>query len=267
MDIIPFTANRVFVYEHLNRAKRFHCSVTGTFEYDVTELVAAIDEARAQGRSIGLVALLVKATGMLMEQHPRMNRHVFHRMWKKLEVDFQKISCTLIVLREGPAGEDILFPVLLEEPHSRSVEDIHAEIKHYKTAELSTLPQIQAFERIKKMPHWQMRWFSYKARSDPKFYLRYFGTYGLSSMLTRDWGGIGGSALANTGSGFQPGVLRDEPKVIDGAIVVRKMLRLNVVADHFLLDGMDVLRAMQDLRPLLETNQLIPPLNSAMPED
>ena len=122
-----------------------------------------------------------------------------------------------------------------------------------------------SFERIKKMPGWQMRWFSYKARSDPRFYLRYFGTYGLSSMLTRDWGGIGGSALANTGSGFQPGVLRDEPKALNGGVVIRKMLRMNVVADHFLLDGMDVLRAMQDLRPLLETTQLIEPSNATSP--
>ena len=263
MNIVPFTRNRVFLYEHLTRAKRFHCSVTGTFEYDVTELTAALKAGQAQGRSIGLVALLVKATGLLMEQHPRMNRHVFHRWWKKLEVDFGKISCTLVVWREGPGGEDILFPVLLEEPHTRSVDSIHAEIKHYKTAELSSLPQIQAFERIKKMPPLLMRWFSYKARSDPHFYLRYFGTYGLSSMITRDWGGIGGTALANTGSGFQPGVIRDEPKVVDGEIVIRKMLRLNVIADHYLLDGMDVLRAMQDLRPLLETTQLLEPLNSS----
>ena len=48
--------------------------------------------------------------------------------------------------------------------------------------------------------------------------------------------------------------------------MVRKMLRLNVVADHFLLDGMDVLRAMQDLRPLLESSQLVPPLNTAISE-
>jgi pyruvate/2-oxoglutarate dehydrogenase complex dihydrolipoamide acyltransferase (E2) component len=257
MQVIPFSPNRNFVYEHLSRARRFHCSVTGTFDYDVTELAAALASQREEGRSINMMAVLVKATGIVMQRHPRMNRHVFHRWGRRYEVDFGRVSCTLIVGREGSEGEPILFPVLIEEPQHKSLDAIYAEIRHHKVAPLETLPQIAAFERVKKMPRWMMRWFSYRARSDPRFYTKYFGTYGLSSMFTRDWGGIAGSALANTGSGFQPGVLRDEAVVRTSEVVVRKILKMNIVADHFLLDGMDILGGMQELRSLLETTQLL----------
>ncbi|MEC9071228.1 MAG: 2-oxo acid dehydrogenase subunit E2 [Myxococcota bacterium] len=257
MKIEPLSNNRFFLYEHLTRAKRFHCSVSGVYQYDVTDLLVELNRQKAEGRAISFVSLLVKATALVLERHPRMNRHLFHGLFRKFEVDFGTISCTLIVHRFGPDGEDILFPVIIDRPHERTMDDIYDEIRHFKKAPLNEIPQIGAFERIKKMPRFMIRWFSYKARSDPRFYMKYFGTYGLSSMLIEGWGPQAGHGVASVGSGFQPGVMKDTPVVVDGEIVIRKMLTLGILVDHYLLDGADAARAMMEMRGLLETNVLL----------
>jgi len=257
LKIIPFTRNRQFITEHLQRAKKFHCPITGVFEFDVTDLLLRLDQERSKGRSVSLVSTLVKATAMVMEQNPRMNHHLFKKWFKWFEVEFDHVSCTLVVLREGANGEEVLFPILIRDANSMSVEEIYELIKWHKTAAMEEIPQVKAFQQIKKMSWLKMKLFNYKARSDPKFYEKYFGTYGLSSMVRYDWGGIAGNGIANTASGFVPAIIRDMPVARDGEVQIRKIMNMAIVADHFILDGGDIDRGMNTLRPLLETTVLL----------
>lgn len=257
MRITPFSANREFVSDQLARMRRFHCPVTFVYELDLTETLPALDKARAAGAEVSLTALLVKATGLTLARHPRLNRHVFHRFFRRLEVAFDEVSCTLVVRRALAGGEEVLYPVLLRNTDRLSLAEIQRVIRHHKEDELEKLPQTAAFRRIQRMS-WPLRkYFSYKARSDPHFYARYFGSYGLSSNVAREWGPVGGSGVANTCVAFVPAVIRDLPRVVAGEVRVRRVLTLGVIADHFLIDGADVARAMQTLRPLVETAQLI----------
>lgn len=258
MRITPFTPNREFISDQLARAKRFHCPVALVYEFDLTDTLGTLDRARAAGAPASLTALLVKATGLLLSRHPRLNRHVFHRWFRRIEVAFDEVSCTLVVRRETAAGEEILFPILVRDPHRLPLSEIHRQIRHYKEEELSRLPQMAAFARIQRMSWLARKYFSYKARSDPHFYVKYFGTYGLSSNVARDFGPVsGGGAAANTGIAFVPGVVRDLPRVVAGEIRVRRILSMGVLADHFLIDGSDVARAMEDLREMIESPRLL----------
>jgi pyruvate/2-oxoglutarate dehydrogenase complex dihydrolipoamide acyltransferase (E2) component len=270
LKITPFTRNRQLIADQLERARRFHCSITLVYEFDVTPLLELLEEARRAGRDVGFTALLVKATGTLLARHPRLNRHVFHRWFRRYEVAFDHVSCTLVVARVGPAQEELLFPVLIRHTDRLSVEEIHRIIRHHKREALGRLPQTAAFQRIKEMSRPGLWWFGYKARSDPRFYERYFGTYGLSSNVGWGWGPVAGSAVANTGVAFLPGAVRDLPRVVEGEIRVRKVLSLAVVADHNLVDGADIARAAVDLRWMLESGVLLepagPPPGAGAPE-
>ena len=257
MRITPFTPNRQFIADQLERARKYHCSITLVYEFDVTALLARLEKDRKSGRDVGFTALLVKATGLLLSRHPRLNRHVFHRGFRRYEVAFDHVSCTLVVRRTGPDMEDLLFPVLIRHTDRLSVEEIHRIIRHHKREPLGRLPQTAAFQRIKRMSRLALWWFGYKARRDPRFYERYFGTYGLSSNVGWGWGPVAGSAVANTGVAFLPGAVRDLPRVVDGEIRVRKVLSLAIVADHNLVDGADIARAAAALRPMLESPALL----------
>lgn len=251
--IVPFTKNREFIYDLLTRAKRFHCSVNGGFEFDVTDLLAAISRARGAGKKVSLVACLVRATSLLLEKFPRLNHHLFTSLFgRKTEVAFDEVTCTLVLMRKAEERERLLFPVLLRDSNRLSVEDVQAIIQHHKQAPLDTLPQVAAIRRLERLPRLALKWFSYKARSDWRFYLKHFGTYGLSSLITRGWGGTSAATLANTASAFLPGTLAERPVVRDGKVEVRQILGMLVVIDHYIVDGNEVLIAMKYLKRLLE---------------
>jgi hypothetical protein len=267
--VVPFTKNRLFIYDLLTRAKRFHCSVNGVFEFDVADLLAAISHARLSGRPASLVAALVRATSLLLEKFPRLNHHLFHGPFgRKTEVEFDEISCTLVLMRRGERRERILLPLTLRRSNTLSVEEVQAEIQRCKQAPLDDLPQVAAIRRLERMPRLALSWFSYKARSDWRFYLRHFGTYGLSSLVTRGWGGTSAATLANTASAFLPGTLAPKPVVRDGKVEVRPVLSVLFVADHYIVDGNEMLIAMKHLRRLIETPTLLglaPPPEGAPP--
>ena len=250
---VEFTRNRQVIHDLLLRAKRFHCSINATVELDVTDLLARIEAERAAGRDIGLVSFLVKATARLLELHPRLNHHLFTRWWGgRREVAFERIHCTLIVKRDGLGGEEILLPLVIRDANVKPVEEIHAIIRDHKRREVESLPQMKAMQKLKRLPRLALTWFSFKARSDPKFYSKYFGTYGLSSLIDEGGAGVAGATLANTASAFLPGTLKPRPAVVDGAIVSRTILSMGCVADHYVVDGMEALRAGTTLRQLVE---------------
>lgn len=250
--VLALTKNREAIYDLLTRAKRFHCPISGTFEYDVTDLLAAIESARAAGRRVGLAACLVRATSLVLERHPRLNRHLFHGLFRKYEVEFDEIACNLVVMRENERGERMLFPVVIPESNRRSLEEIEETIRRHKETPLDELPQMAAIRRMERLPRVALKYFSYKVRSDWRFYRRYFGTYGLSSLVARGWGGVAGHTVANTASTFFPGTIAERPCARDGQVMVRQVMHLMLVVDHYLVDGHDVLDAAKCLRDLLE---------------
>lgn len=257
MRSTPFTPNREFIADQLGRAQRHHCPTSLAYELDLSETLPVLEAVRQRGGEVSLTALLVKATGLVLERHPRLNRHVFRRFMRRVEVEFDEISCTLVLRREGPAAEELLFPLLVRRPNQLSLAEIHAVIRHHQQEPLERLPQMAAFRRIQRMSWLARRYFSYKARSDPGFYARYYGSYGLSVNMARDFGPVAGAGVANTGIAFVPGVIRELPRVVGGEIRARRILAMGVIFDHYLLDGGDVARAMESLRPLVESPTLL----------
>ena len=106
-------------------------------------------------------------------------------------------------------------------------------------------------ERLKKMPRIALAWFSYKSRSDHRFYQKYIGTYGISEMAVGSFGPRGGHVIANTASAFVIGPLFDAPETENGQIVMRKKQGISLISDHYIIDGIDILRGMKTLEKLL----------------
>ena len=100
--------------------------------------------------------------------------------------------------------------------------------------------------------------FSFLCRSHPRFYRRYFGTYGVSPLLLETEGqvvleqrGAPTSVLANTATAFLPATVSEEPRYVAGQLVPRKILSVLVAHDHYLVDGHDGYLAARHLARLL----------------
>ena len=87
--------------------------MSGTFHFDVTDLQDKINSLKREGRSIGLVSCLVKATSLSIEKFPRMNHRIFHTLFGKKEVKYESINCGLAATRVDPNGEEVIIPIIL----------------------------------------------------------------------------------------------------------------------------------------------------------
>jgi hypothetical protein len=256
--IVPFTKNREVIYGLLKRARRYHCTCTSQHEYDVTELMKVLDAYREAGTPVSINACLIHATGLLLKKFPRLNHHLFTGVLRKYEVDFERICCNAIMLREDD-GEAILLPLLIEDPETLTVQEIDEILEYNKKTPLQQLPQIQGMQKLKRMPRLALKAFSYMARSNHRFYRKFFGTYGYSSLIMEGArgvrmgnNGIAAQSAANTCTGFIPCYVTETPVVIDGEIQVRKMLGMTILMDHYLIDGHDSLLASRYIARLLE---------------
>jgi pyruvate/2-oxoglutarate dehydrogenase complex dihydrolipoamide acyltransferase (E2) component len=249
--IVPLSKNRIAIIDLLARAKRFHCPVTTAWQFDVDELNKARRDVQVNGHHLTMTACIIKATSLMLQAHPRFNHHLFTGLLGRYEVAFDQICCTLIILRRSANRERLLFPLRLENSDQLTVTEIQDIIDRHKYGTLENLEQFQAMERIKRMPRVAMSWFSYKSRSDYRFYRKYFGTYGISEMAIGSFGPRGGHVIANTAAAFVIGPLLDVPEVESERVVIKKKQGLTLISDHFVLDGVDILEGMRTLQKLL----------------
>jgi len=265
---VEFTKHRQVVYDMLNRARRFHAPVSGSMEVDVTDARARIREERRAGRKVGMMAYLTRATALVVKEHPSLQRHLFTN-WrgKKREVVFDTITCTLIVARKKADGELILLPLNIERPDEQTVEALHQVIQDARNQPLEQLEAFQSFEKVKRVPRPLLRLFSYKARSDPNFYRKYFGTYGLSSLMDAGGPGNAMATVANTAVAFLPSTIKERPWVVGKEIVPRTILNISAVFDHFLVDGGEIVRIAHSFRSKFEDPDRVLGAMSTRPAD
>ena len=249
--IVPISRNRHFIMDLLSRARRFHCPVSTAWQFDVTALDACRLATRVDGRVLSMTACLIKATSLVLRAFPRFNHHLFSGLFGRYEVAFDTICCTVIVMRRGAGGERILLPLRIENSDVLGVEEIQRLLDRHRYAPLEELEQFRAIEPLKRLPRLALSLFSFMARSDHRFYRRHFGTYGISEMAVGSFGPRGGHVLANTAAAFVIGPLFDGVATGQGCGARRKFQGLTLVADHYILDGIDMLMGMRALESLL----------------
>lgn len=234
----------------LKRAKRFHASVSGCAEFDCHEALHCLREMRRSGSVVSFTAFLVKATGVLLEKYPYLNQHLFTSLTGKQKLfQFDEVSCSLVIQRELENHQKILLPLKITNPHLKSITDIEKEIVFHKKTELEQLPQFNKLQKISKLPYWVLDYLSYKMRSDPEFYVKYYGSYGLSSMSSYRTCFFSMQALANTTIAFIPFGMTNK---LVGPAQNRKHLLMNAVCDHYVLDGHQIAESSQALKKMIE---------------
>jgi len=261
--IVPYTKYRNGVYYLLTRAKKFHSTTCSVLDFNISELMAARTSLAAKGHPVSLHACLIKATSLTLRRYPRLNHHLFHGLLRKYEVDFEVISCNLVILRRA-AGEFVLLPVVLERSDELSVFEIDEVIQYHQKAPVDELPQIADLKKLRWIPDIGMKLISYKLRSNYRFYRKYFGTYVYSPLIaedkcgvTEDRMGYATSIVANVCTAFHPCTIGDVPVLVDGQVVPQKTLSMTVSMDHYLVDAHEGLMAMRHLRRLLTTPEWI----------
>jgi len=252
--------NRLVIYDLLNRAKSDHASFSGVFHWDVTDTLARIERDRARGRDVGFAAYALKATSLIVARFPVLNRRIFRRWYGPREARWEQVSCNMIVDRKGRDDEDILLTTVVRNSDQKSIEELHCLIRDLKQKPLDELPQFKLQRKLRSMPRVFLRLLlkimDYLVRTRPRFFIERFGTYNLSAIIHHGSGGVAGSALS-TSTTFYPTNIEERPHVHRGEIAIRKMITFGVCIDHFLVDGLYSVRAMEALKELIEDPETI----------
>lgn len=243
--------NREYIYHFLNRMKKYNCPVNINCEFDITDTLTAIEEEKANGRAIGLMAYLTKATGLAIEKHPEFNERIYHTLLGKRVVSYDQITCGMLVERQTPEGKYILLPLNIYDAPNQSLEAIHEKIRGYKTKPLDELKAFRQLSKLHTMPRWLIPLVHFMMRTSPRYTGKTGNTYAISSVLQENGAATSGSAPAYKTT-FFPFNIIDLPRAYKGEIVIRKMLRMMISVDHYLIDGMDILRASGTLKTYLE---------------
>jgi len=248
--------NRLVIFDLLNRTMRDHASITGVFHWDVTDTLARIDRDRSRGRDVGFAAFTLKATSMIVAKHPKLNRRLFRRWYGPREVRWNEVSCNMIIDRKGRDDEDILLTTVIRNSDQQSIEELHRTIRKLKQQPLDELPQFKLQHKLRSVPRIALKIFDYLLRTRPKFYIERFGTFNLSAIIHHGSGGVAGSALSPSTT-FYPTNIEERPHVHNGEIAIRKLILFGICVDHFMVDGIYSVRAMEDLKELIENPALL----------
>jgi len=253
---LSLSKNRLVIFDLLNRTMKNHASVTGVFHWDVTDTLARIERDRNRGKDVGFAAYTLKATSLIVARYPKLNRRLFRRWYGPREVRWKEVSCNMIIDRKGKNDEDILLTTVIRNSDQKSVEEIHKIIRDLKKQSLEELPQFQLQRKLRSIPRIFLKVFDYLVRTRPKFYIDRFGTFNLSAIIHHGSGGVAGSAISPSTT-FYPTNIEDRPHVHNGEIAIRKVILFGICVDHFMVDGVYSVRAMEELKELIERPELI----------
>ena len=248
-DRRPFPANRRFVTAAMRSGRRM-APMTGLVRADVTESWDWITE-----RGASPTAFFAACLGRAVAAHPEVHAY---RDWLGRLVIHRHVDITTMVEVDSVSGKYPLAVPLLE-CERRSVAEITAELRRVKDRPASKgsgrllLKWGTAAGRI---PGLARLGFFIAARS-PAARSR-MGTVSLSSvgMLT-DGGGFVMGVPTISSVLLLVGAATEQPWVVDGEIVVRRIVDLTVQIDHNVVDGAPASRFGARLRKLIEDPELV----------
>ena len=218
---IPFRGIRRTISENMVRSVSHTASVTLFDDADLTELVAfreRINLKLAGAVKISYLALFVKAVVASLVAHPALNSSLDEEKGEIIVKKYYNIGIAV------DTDRGLIVPVL-KDADKKSLIDISKELVHI--IELTRDGKI-GVEQLK----------------DHTFTIANIGSIGgLSSTPIINYPDVAILEMQQ---------IRDMPRVVDGNIVVRKIVFLPLTIDHRIVDGAEGQRFMNDLKRFLE---------------
>jgi hypothetical protein len=207
------------------------------FPVDREMRLAVVADARAAApRRIGWAACFLKAYAMVAREQPLLRSWLVGRLRSRLATASQSVA-TLAINRADEHGGDRLFFARLASPDTLPLVAIQAFIDRHATAPIDELFRRQL--ELEMVPGWLrrtiLRWNMSSA--SPKRPGR-IGTFSMSSLA--------GFAAGNH---FHPTLCTTS--LCQGPLDDAGRCRVTIIADHRVLDGATVARALERLEQVL----------------
>jgi len=224
-------------------------SIPATLFYDIDmEWLAGIKKRFTDaGHKVTVTAFLIKAIAIAQNKHPKTRTQMLPIGGL---VQFNKVRAQFTVERFID-DEPALFFGDIEDPDTKEIKTISAELHAYGTEPIEKLPQLEIQNRFSRFPRIFRHLIIYFGIRIPAMRLRYMGaTFGFSSLGKYGCRNIISPSVIT--SMFCVGEVEDRPVAKSGKVEVSPQLSLVLNFDHRVMDGATAARFMKDIIELLQ---------------
>lgn len=247
----PFPSNRRLVVAAL-RVGRHKTPMYGFLDVDVTTAKRLLAAAEPHG---SMTAFIAATAARVAARHPEVHAY---RDWRGRLVTHQHVDVSTMV--EVPTAQGLFaIPHTLHDADVRSLADLSAELREVK-AEPSTSPSARWAARyapwVSRVPGALRSLYTIMGRSVAS--RRQIGTVAVTSIgMFGAGGGYGLTPLTLMSLELIVGGVSQQPRVVNGQVVVRDVLNLTLAIDHDVIDGAPAARFGAELRQALENASLL----------
>jgi pyruvate/2-oxoglutarate dehydrogenase complex dihydrolipoamide acyltransferase (E2) component len=243
-----------YVWAFKRRAQRHHCIGYGTFQVELDELERARKRYSRAIAPITHTAVVVKATALALQQNPEANAILFKAPLGYRIVRFDDVDVNVPVTRMLD-GAPFTFLLTVRGAAKKTLQAIQQEITDAQRVPPERSPAIVRIKRFAKLPLWLARVFHEGMRRSPKLYLKNAGTCGLT-IMEGPWGDFF-FPIGPTSVVFSIGGTRPEAVVRDGAIVARRMMKVCLGVDNYVVPGPVGAKLAYDFKETLERARFV----------
>lgn len=175
-----------------------------------------------------------------------------YRLGRKKLVIFDEVDLAMMVEREVDGQ---LLPVvhIIRRANLKDVSEIDRSLRHAKTAPLGSHGPLSRLEyRFFTLPRFLRRLVWCYLRRDPYAFKQLAGTVGITSMGMHVAGSAVVLPITPMSLTLSIGSMDLDRQIVDGRPVPRRLLQLNIGADHDVIDGAPLMRFAERFRIALE---------------
>jgi len=252
----PFPRLRNTVLDILAEGRRKNI-INLLIEADVTELrsqLARHNEACDQ--HLSLTACIAQVFVRIVDQDRSMQAY---RQGTSSIVVFDDVDAAVMIEREI-AGETLPVVHIIRAANRKDVHRMQHEILTAKTSPLGSHGPLSPLEkRFFDLPRFLRRPIWWVVRRDPHLFKRLAGTVGITSLGMHAHGAAVVLPITPMTLTLSIGSIETRPFLADGRLVEREIIRINLGADHDLIDGAPLMRFGERFRTALQETDWMNP--------
>ena len=245
----PYPKTRNVVLDILAEGRRKNI-IQLLFEADATAMREQISQhAATVGETISITSYVAKILASTVAADPRM--HAYHHKAGGL-IMFADVDLSIMVEREVD-GVLLPLPYIVRAANQKSLLSVDQELKRAKSAVLYTDGPLSALEaEFFSLPRVIRKIIWFFARRDAHLFRELAGTVGITSMGMHATGRAVVVPITPMTLTLSIGTICAQLALVNGSVVERDFLQLNLSADHDIIDGAPLMRFAATLRNNLE---------------
>lgn len=248
-EYVGLHPGRLNLLDMINIVGRASIPATLFYDIDMSWLEGIKKQFTDAGHKVTVTAFLIKAIAIAQNKHPKTRTLMLPPPLGGL-VQFNKVRAQYTVERFID-NEPILFFGDIEDPDTKEIRTISAELHASGTEPIEKLPQLNLQNKFSRYPWIIRQLIIYFGVRIPAVRLRYMGaTFGFSSLGKYGCRNIISPSVIT--SMFCVGEVEERPVAKDGKVEVRPQLSLVLNFDHRVMDGATAARFMNDTIELLQ---------------